>query len=478
MAQRQVLNALDTVQEKITKEPDQFADNVFKAMNEFANMILSKNQKGGTRTQIARDGIRALIGGATDPATFRPTVSPQLVTSKLPALTPESISMDLAYKNTKQAFHDLDAKAREIASIVGPVAFIHAMKEDPGIGPIPPYLPIKVTIPKNSILPITTYVIEGLRLLVTTGPLESDFLRKLLSVLQSVLDITSGNWKNGLLSLLGVFGKYPLLVGVIGRLFRQVWNFVSPDLQNELEDNVFQATKSVFAGFWLTMITTFTPHTFMEMIDNVLGKLKPIAENINKGLEKAEVAAKGAADKLGLVVTFPRIDINDIPSSDDLQNLLTILRRKEVQCEPSVRSVVSPLYEQPIMKLMLELLNIPSSDEALAESCKGVDVSLQNSVKKLVEPTITKKQQGGYKYNINGDRYTTNSNSNSNSNRNLSFKVNANEDLSYIVTVHDFQIEPRKYDSKKKYLSYHLDNENDLSNINQNENNVVNLNRI
>ena len=84
MAQRQVLNALDTVQEKISKEPEQFADNVFKAMNEFANMILTKNQKGGARTQIVRDGIRALIGGATDPATFRPAVSPQFVTSKLP----------------------------------------------------------------------------------------------------------------------------------------------------------------------------------------------------------------------------------------------------------------------------------------------------------------------------------------------------------------------------------------------------------
>ena len=461
MAKRQVLNALDTVQEKITEEPQKFADNVFNAMNEFANMILSKNQKGGARSQLVRNGIKALIGG-TDPATFRPTVSPQFVSSKMPELTPESISIDLAYKNTKQAMHALDAKAREIASIVGPVAFIHEMKEDPGIGPIPPYLPVKITIPKNSILPTITYMIEGLRLLVTTGPLESDFLRKLLSVIQSILDITSGNWKNGLLSLLGLFGKYPLLIGVFGRLFRQVWNFVSPDLQNELEDNVFEATKSVFAGFWLTMITTFAPQKFLEMIDNILGKMKPIAENLNKSLENAELAAARTADKLGLVVKFPRIDMNDIPSADDLQNLLTILRRKEVQCEPSVRSIVSPLYEQPIMKLMLELLNIPSSDEALAESCKGVDVSIENSVKELFKPTITKKQQGGYKYNINGDRYTTNSNSISNNNS----SINVNEVLSYIEPLYEFPHGPRKY--KYKYRRRGGSNSNSNMNISNN----------
>ena len=469
MAQRQVLNALDTVQEKISKEPEQFADNVFKAMNEFANMILTKNQKGGARTQIVRDGIRALIGGATDPATFRPAVSPQFVTSKLPALTPESISIDLAYKNTKQAFHALDAKAREIASIVGPVAFVHGMKEDPGIGPLPPYLPVRLTIPKNSILPVTTYIIEGLRLLVSTGRYESDFLRKLLSVIQAILDITSGEWKNGLLSLLGIFGTYPLIVGVLGRLIRQVWNFVSPDLQNELEDNVFQATKSMFAGFWLTMITTFSPHTFTEMIDNVLGKLKPIAENINKGLEKAEIAAKSAADKLGLVVTFPRIEISDIPSSDDLQNLLTILRRKEVQCEPSVRAVVSPLYEQPIMKLMLELLNIPSSDDALAESCKGVDVSLQNSVKKLVEPTITKKQTGGMVTNTVQVPAAEGA-------------EGAEEEMLLIDTVHDFPIEPRKYSSRtKKFYLGRFNNNSTVSSFNDanfNRNIEVNVNAI
>ena len=456
MAKSQVLQTLDTMQEKITKEPQQFADNVYKAMNEFANIILSKSQTGGSRTTV-RNGIRALIGG-TDPATFRPTVTPQLVSSKIP-ISPESISIDLAYKNTKQAIHDLDAKSREIASIVGPVAFIHNMKEDPGIGPIPPYLPVKVTIPKNSILPITTYAIEALRLLVTVGPLQSDFLRNILSISQAILDISSGEWKNGLLSILGTFGKYPLLVGIFGRLFRQVWNFVSPDLQNELEDNVFEATKSMFAGFWLTMITTFAPHGVLEMIDNILSKLKPITENLNKSLERAELAAQTTADRLGLIVKFPRIDMNEIPSSDDLQNLLTIIRRKEVQCNPSVRSIVAPLFTQPIMKLMLELLNIPSSDEALAESCKGVDADLGQSVKKLLEPTITMKQKGG-----------SNSNNNmsiiENSNSNMSIIENSNSIAPNIAdtrinTVYEFPHGPRKYIYKERK------NRNKWGNVNE-----------
>jgi hypothetical protein len=307
---------------------------------------------------------------------------------KVPALPKDLISIDTAYKKLKETLNELDQKNREIAATVGPVAYIHSMEADPGVGPLPPYLPIRLTLPKNAILPTITYMLEGLRLIVLSGPLESNFLRKMFTIALAVLDVSRGEWKNGVLALMGLFGKTPMLFGLFGRMFRQVWNFVSPDLQNRLEDDVFMAGKSLFAGFWLTMITTFSPESVRQMIDGVSSKLKVPIEQINKKLESLEQASKATADKMGLVVKFPRVPLEDIPSSDDLQSLQVILRKPSVACNPTVRGVLKPMLDTPVLKLLLELFNIPTSDEAVAELCKDQPADFVESVLENLTPTV------------------------------------------------------------------------------------------
>lgn len=371
----EVIRTLDKIQETVSSNPQSAQEHIFNAMNFFAQTFFEKKAQQG--------------GGFPD---FRPITNPSLV---MPSTDLSDISIDKTYNTIKQKLKDLDTKNREIASIIGPVAYIHNMKHDPGFGPLPPYLPIRITIPKNSIIPSITYLTEVIKLLVSYGPLKSDFLRKLLSIALAGFDIINGEWKNGVLSLMGVAGSTPLLIGIIGRLIRQVWNFVSPDLQNELEDNLFAATKSVFAGFWLTMVSTFAPESLREMIDGVMNKLKQAAEMANKSLEQIEKAAQASARPLGLKVTFPRIPLEEVPSSDDLQNLLTILRRKEVICNPSTRSIIQPLLQQPVFRLLLELFNIPVTDEAVAEKCAGVKSNLGDAIAESIEPTISRITGGG-----------------------------------------------------------------------------------
>ena len=375
VSQGEVFRTLDKIKEIVVKNPEDVKKHIFNAMNEFATILLNKPQEQK--------------GGAQDMLAYRPTVNQDLVTPIIPSIPLDAISIDGTYKKIKKGLQDLDAKNREIASIVGPIAFIHKMENDPGLGPLPPYLPVRLTISKNAIIPTVTYITEAIRLMATYGPLKSEFLRKILSLSLGIFDIVNGEWKNGVLSLLGLFGETPLLIGVIGRVLRQIWNFVSPDIQNDLEDTLFNASKSLFSGFWLAMVSTFAPESFRESIDSVLGQLRPLAEDINKQFETAEKIAQASASKLGLSIKFPRVDLNEIPSSDDLQNLLSILRRKEVICNSSSRQILQPLLSQPIFRLLLELFNIPSSEEAFGEKCADVDTDLSKSISDSVKPIIT-----------------------------------------------------------------------------------------
>jgi len=387
VSRNQVLESLDKIKEAVISNPNLASEHIFHGMNYFAEMMLASDSN---ETTNIRKGVDALMtGGSLTSPDYRSSALSKIVKPINPEINTDDISLDGAYYNVKDYIRSLDAKNREISQIVGPVGYIDKMESDPTLGPFPPYLPVGIPIPKNSIIPIITYLTEAVKLMVTVGPLKSDFLRKILSLSLAVFDVLNGEWKNGVLSLLGVLGETPLIIGVIGRLLNQVWNFVAPDLQNDLQDNLYSASKSIFSGFWLTMVTTFAPDKIREVIERVLDKVKPLAERYNKRVDKIEPISKRAAAKMGLDINFPRIPLEEVPSADDLVNLLTIMRNKEVMCNPDVWAVIQPITKEVTLRLLLELFLIPTSEKKRAEMCEGVNTDFQKAVQDASRPVIS-----------------------------------------------------------------------------------------
>jgi len=387
VSRNQVLESLDKIKEAVISNPNLASEHIFHGMNYFAEMMLASDSN---ETTNIRKGVDALMtGGSLTSPDYRSSTLSKIVRPINPEINTDDISLDGAYYNVKDYIRSLDAKNREISQIVGPVGYIDKMESDPTLGPFPPYLPVGIPIPKNSIIPIITYLTEAVKLMVTVGPLKSDFLRKILSLSLAVFDVLNGEWKNGVLSLLGVLGETPLIIGVIGRLLNQVWNFVAPDLQNDLQDNLYSASKSIFSGFWLTMVTTFAPDKIREVIERVLDKVKPLAERYNKRVDQIEPISKRAAAKMGLDINFPRIPLEEVPSADDLVNLLTIMRNKEVMCNPDVWAVIQPITKEVTLRLLLELFLIPTSEKKRAEMCEGVNTDFQKAVQDASRPVIS-----------------------------------------------------------------------------------------
>jgi hypothetical protein len=379
-----VLQKLDEIKIMATKNPNLISDNIFHGMTYLAELLLEAGKAkthakigGGPSTPIEK-GLKIFMRGGDSRPSLIPSVGASIVLPEGYADSLKDISIDRTYEAIKNKIAELDEANTKLADVVGPRVYLNEqLKEgDLMVGPFPPYVPTKIPIPKNTIIPFITYTVEALKLMVTVGPLKSDFTRKILSISLAVFDVMNGEWKKGVMSLLGLFGETPSLIGSVGRNFLTIWNYIAPDIRNDLVDNIFDASKSLISGFWLNMISTFAPEEVRNIINKVLDKLRPLSENFNSQIETIQERARSKAATLGYRLEFPKLPFDKVPSADDLINLITILRTPAVMCSSEMWGAVQPLLDTPVLKILLELFLIPTSLEDHTAKCQGVSTDL------------------------------------------------------------------------------------------------------
>jgi hypothetical protein len=325
--------------------------------------------------------VAAQVGGAN----FRFTPGSSLILPK-DYTTP---SIDEMVKSVQEYLAALDAKNRELAKLVGPVAYINSMKEDPVIQGIP--------IPSKAILPIINAILESCRLLVSNNTFDSPTLRKILSIILAIFDVSRGEWRNGILSAIGVFGQSFMIYGMIGKAARWVYNFISPDIQSRIEEDLLDGTKSAIIGSWLWLISILSPDYVRATVNSMVETVKLPLEELNKKIDAMEQQAQQQGDAMGVTVTFPRLPLDKIPSFDDIQNFQTLLHQPAVFCSPVFQQAIKPALDIPVLRIALELMDLPIQPAKLAEKCVGQPATLEEAVTQQLKPTIVPKVVGGGK---------------------------------------------------------------------------------
>lgn len=304
------------------------------------------------------------------------------------SITPEDISIDKAYQKLTEYSDNLDEQALEIARAIGPTAFISNLPIDPFI-PLGP-TGLRLQVPARSILPITNILLELLRVMFSFGPLQSDAGRKILSVVLGLFDISRGEWKNGLFSFLGYFGNNMVLLSIVFKLLRDTWLLIEPQLAKKIRLDLFMASKSIFIGFWLRMLTIFMPDFARKTFELTAAPFKALIEQINQKMENFEAAVEPKAKAAGILVKFPRIPVDLVPSLDTIQALQTVVTQPEIFCAADFQKLVAPLKVIPPARLILELMNIPMDDNLLQQLCQGIDTKdLTGNLVDMLKPTVT-----------------------------------------------------------------------------------------
>ena len=403
----------------LKEEGEQIPDRIYNALEGISSTLLAWKQNGGEKgwSQQLKDrkghplyseaestAIEALaeeatpllntlfdvsmIGGA-DLQNLKLGASSEIV--KVPSVVaPQDISLDKLYYGTLKKLDDYDREWRDITSQIGLLKTFES-QDAKGIITLPfvPPIPVPWVIPAKAKLPILSTILELLRIMVSGPVMDAPTYRQLLSLVLALLDLLRGEWKNALLSILGAFSKTAMWVGLGGKILRDAWLLIAPDLQHELQRVLFRSSKSLFAGFFLWAFSTFSPDVVRVSIQTTVDKLREVVANFNEKIEGVETQAKQVASTAGVDISFKRVPENLVPSLDDVQNLQTILRVPEVYCSTEFQKILQPLLLVPPLRLALELFNIPTVEEDIQDQCKGKQGSLSDTLAEKATPTIS-----------------------------------------------------------------------------------------
>lgn len=407
VSQGEVLRQIDKVKEYAQKHAANLPTAIYNAMDGFSKTMLEYNKRKGTNgwasqiinqegnplwteeeAEILQEALPIAVqeGGALTQGEFKFTPQSSLV-------APEGsfdFSIDEIANSVKEYLNAIDEKNRQLASIVGPVAFIKhiAPSGELSVGPYPPYLPVSVPIPTNAILIFITTILESCRLLVSNNFFDIGILRKILSLVLSIYDVLRGEWKSGVLSFMGFFSQSWMVYGMIGKTARWVYGFMSPDIQNKLESDLFAGGKSMVIGFWLWVVSIVSPEYVRASVNSLLDSARLSAETLNQKISETEKQAQAVAASIGAKVEFPRIPLQQIPSFDDIQNFQTLVHQPEIYCMEPFQQALAPALTIPVLKLAIELLNIPTTPERLAKACEGQPDTVAEAITEKLKPTV------------------------------------------------------------------------------------------
>ena len=340
-----------------THEEQQQLESSFKGLSSFLDPIILEKQNNSQE------------GGNLVPSTDKKSLISYANEDSYGSINPDDISIDKAYKVLNEYIDDLDDKNRVLAKTLGPFRLINEM-------PVDPQIPLEVVglppliIPARSIVPAMMTFLELLRLLVSFGPLSNNLLRKISSIVLAAADLANGSWKNALLTFAGVFGSTPLLFGLLGKVLNNTFELMSPEVKVALRDTTFKGAKSAFIGFWLYLFSILSPVFVRDIVNKSLEKLEKPLEEFNEKIDGLEEKLQKKAGPMGLKVHFQRLPLEMLPSMDDIQNIQILASRPEIYCSPEFQGVIDPLMKLVPIRLVLELLGIPSA-ATRDEACVG-----------------------------------------------------------------------------------------------------------
>jgi hypothetical protein len=117
--------------------------------------------------------------------------------------------------------------------------------------------------------------------------------------------------------------------------------------------------------------------------------MRTLVENFNQKAQQVQDKAQAAVGAAGISVSFPKIPLDVVPNMDDIQNLQTIAKIPAVYCSPEFQKILEPVLLVPPLRLIVELLNIPTIEEDKKAACAAVKPGgLANSVADLVTPEV------------------------------------------------------------------------------------------
>lgn len=395
----EAIQAIESAQQSLEKSPE-LTSHIYEAMNALGNTFLSYQESHGNAgwankvknsegkkiwSKSQAENLETLfqkkpqLGGALNPDGFKPGAASNLIQAPGVSDILQNFSFDDTFYGARDHIRKFNTTMKTLAQTLGPTSYEQGEDIQFQVGP----MPAPILVSRRLIFPAVNALLESLRMIVTFSPFHSDLVRQATSIAIAVLDLSRGNWRESILSILGVWGETPLLFGVIGKMFLWVYNLMSPELQDRLEKDLFDGTKSIMVGTWLYVFSIVSPKMIQDKVNALIETAKEPLESMDAKLREMEAKLQPEARRLGMKITFPSIPLEKIPSFDDIQNFQALLQQPVFACNPIVAQNLAALRNVPALRLVLELLSVPSE-----KMCEGQPKDIMEAAQTLLKPTV------------------------------------------------------------------------------------------
>jgi hypothetical protein len=210
-----------------------------------------------------------------------------------------------------------------------------------------------------------------------------------LTILVLLEEIISGQWRQALLTSVGLISPSGVAVGTIAKYFVNVWILINPSLRTEIVEIVFKGTKSAIVGFFIWCISVLPPAIIKNRMKESLEKVTKMFESLQGKLKDMKLKANEKLKPLGKELTFKGFDKLNILAKltiENLQNLQELSQWSVITCSSEFRAIVDELRPDPLFFFIMEMMNVPLSPKDTLKACNMASnfPSLSQSINPVV----------------------------------------------------------------------------------------------
>ena len=270
--------------------------------------------------------------------------------------------MDAAFKQGMDYIKTINNKFNEFAATRGITKYENAadLRPDPhpfenNLALIPALAWTRfIPLPFRSMIFMIHSALDLVRLGSSVPGFDNPFIRKLLSATLALMEVLKGDWKKALLSAAGLFGQSFVWIGFIGKVFLELFSMISPQIQDSIIFGSLRVTKSMLIGFLLKLFKITATYDI---------RMKAI--KVFRELASRKVALDEVLGQVGLP---PREDVDPNFSSDEETH--GFIEDPVRACSSEFQDIIQVGEQSIILNVILQLANIPVSQEGMVVQCK------------------------------------------------------------------------------------------------------------
>lgn len=231
----------------------------------------------------------------------------------------------------------------------------------------------KVKIPFRVIVTFIYLTLDIVRLSV--GVLNMTYLRKIMSIVVSLVELLRGEWKKAILSFIGYYGMTPMLFGELAKIFITMFQMLAPQLQEDILLGVLDTTKSFIIGVLLSVFQVTAPEQVRLPVIGALERIAQMKAKIDGDLVEAGMSARPNY----LTPTFA-----------DLNNIQAVFSDEAFVCSTEFQNAISDIKQVTLLRIILELMRIPVTEKFFEMKC---GVKPKTFTERIADEAIERKEK-------------------------------------------------------------------------------------